>query len=82
MSYVLNRKPTLTRTSSDGTTYVEKINPMTFSIAPYLGLGVTVASPTASQIPAAAAATPAAPKDEPATLKLNPNLGVKLRFDF
>ena len=82
MSYVLNRKPTLTRTSSDGTTYVEKINPVTFSIAPYLGLGVTVATPTAPHVPVAAAATPAVPKDEPATLKLNPNLGVKLRFDF
>ena len=83
MSYVLNRKPTLTRTSSDGTTYIEKINPITFSIAPYFGLGVTVTTPTAAQAPAAAAATPAAvPKEEHAGLKLNPNLGVKLRFDF
>jgi Domain of unknown function (DUF4157) len=83
MSYVLNRKPTLTRTSSDGTTYVEKINPVTFSIAPYLGLGVTVGPPIAPQPSAAATPTPAAvPKDEHAGLKLNPNLGVKLRFDF
>jgi len=82
MSYVLNRKPTLTRTSSDGTTYVDKINPVTFSIAPYVGLGVTVGTPPTPQVPGTATATPAVPKDEHAGLKLNPNLGVKLRFDF
>ena len=83
MSYVLNRKPTLTRTSPDGTTYVEKINPVTFSIAPYVGLGVTTGTPIAPQAGAAATATPTAvPKEEHAGLKINPNVGLKLRFDF
>ena len=83
MSYVLNRKPTLTRTRSDGTTYVEKINPVNFSIAPYVGLGVAVGPPIGPQAAATTAtATPVAvPKDE-GGLRLNPNLGLKLRLDF
>ncbi len=87
MSYVLNRKPTVTRTRDDGTTYVEKVNPVNFSIAPYLGLGARVGPPITPQTapgaiaPAATATQAGMPKDE-GKLKLSPNVGFKLRIDF
>ena len=82
MSYVLNRKPTVTRTTADGTTFVEKVNPVNFSIAPYLGLGVAVGSPSAAQAPASTAAPPAAAPKDDGGVKFNPGLGVKVRLDF
>jgi hypothetical protein len=83
MSYVLNRSPTVTRTRADGTTYVEKVNPVNFSIAPYLGLGATVGPPITPQTaPASAPPAAAMPREDEGKLKLNPNVGVKLRIDF
>jgi hypothetical protein len=82
MSYVLNRKPTVTRTTDDGRTYVEKVNPVNFSIAPYLGLAATVGPPITPQTAPVSPPTAAGmPKDE-GKLKLSPNVGVKLRIDF
>ena len=82
MSYVLNRKPTLTRTSTDGTTSVQKVDPVYFSIAPYLGLDVAVGPPIAPQAAAAATPAPTTVPNDGGGLKLNPNLGLKLRLDF
>jgi hypothetical protein len=82
MSYVLNRQPTVTHTRADGSTFVEKVNPVYFSIAPYLGLGVAVGPPIGPQAATTATATPpAVPKDD-SGVRVSPNVGLNLKLHF